>query len=325
MLSFFNIVVDKKNLLELSAKYIDDYLEEYNINGKTIDKSVIFPENSNFNPALMNNPMYRNLMSEQLPEIINLIETRYNQIMDKIPRGSVKPILEQVSLLDDALIIDVGSKIGERFGLLVAKNNPSSKVYVFNPFDEIPLVFKNQEYFRQELNGIDYYHPESFIKIDVDNLSNSINQIYSNEGLKNIEFEREYFSKETLKKIKEENPSKKIVIHSHRTPTFPKDISYDLSEMVNEFGIDIVLTPLINMSIDDKNNPILMKINQYYRQMFKIDNDKDKKINDKIYNVMTLYYALNIAMQSNAEVYQNEILKTPYHQPNFIVSTIKPR
>lgn len=315
-------MIDKQKLLELSEKYLEDYLEQFINGGVVSDIETYYPDN--INPSMSANPMYQNLISNSVkPVKVDKIQLRYSQIMKQIPVTPMTSILNHVCSLDDVLIIDVASRLGERFGLFVAEKNPDSQVYVFNPFTEIHDFFLNQELLLEDLDRKVNYSPKNFKGIDITNIAFSINQFYNDEDLYNIKFRKEFFSKDKLKEIKEKNPSKRIIIHSHRTPTSPKDITYDLSEMVNEFDIDVIMTPLINMSIDHRNKSLLKKINGNYRGMIKMSNNLD--VRDKLYNIMTLYYTLNIAMISDANVYQKRTLKEPYHHPNFIVSTINPQ
>jgi hypothetical protein len=315
-------MVDKHKLLELSAKYLEDYLEKFVKDNVTRDIVDYYQED--FNSLTNINPMYQNLMSNKVKLVqIDKIKQRYSQIMNLVPVTPLRSILDQVCLLEDSLIIDVGSRLGERFGLFVAQRNPTSQVYVFNPFTEIPESFLDQNLLLEDLDRDVNYSPKNFQEIDINNLSHSINQFYMGEGLNNIRFKMESFSKEKLNEIKKKNPSKRIIIHSHRTPTFPKDITYDLSEMVNEFDVDVIMSPLINMAIDHRDKPTLKKINENYRDMTKRLNNLD--VRDKIYNIMTLYYALNIAIVSDSDVYQKRTLKVPFDHPNFIVSTINPQ
>jgi hypothetical protein len=309
---------DKKKLLELSAKYIDDYLEPFLNDGKTSDIATYYPEN----PLININPIFRNL-SDDKPEKIDKIQTRYFQIMNSIIKTPMRSILEQVCLMDNTLVIDVGSRVGERFGLFVAKKNPTSQVYVFNPYLEKKHI--DNDVLLESLEKNNNYDSKFYDMIDLGNLSVSINSFYERENLENIQFKEHFFSKEKLEEIKKQNPTKRIIIHSHRTPIIPNDITYDLSEMVNSFDVDVIMTPLINARVDDRDNSIFKKINEHYLNMSKKLKSQNHENAEKIYNIMTLYYALNIAMISDANVYQKRTFKNPYEHPNFIVSTIKPQ
>jgi hypothetical protein len=304
------------DLLKQAKKYLDDYLENFVLNGVEDDITHLFFGNI-INPALVRNYDFEDI------EIINFHKTRFNYINNQFEKKSLDKTIKKIIDMPSPVVIDIASFCGERFGLHIAKHNPNSKVYVYDPINMncIPKFL---------FNGLNNIICQLDKNVEFQsNYQATINKLYEANNLRNIKFFNEPITKEKI--IEYSNLNDNIIVYASRIfqllPMFKEAIE-------KKENIDYVIMPLSNLpkgyfvkGFEDDN--IVNLIQKYTRNVREYN---VKEIYDTSYNAKTrlttmtnIYLTLKMALlKDKSKVYalEKDTAGFPFSGPTHYVSSL---
>ena len=257
----------------------------------------------------------------------------FNSIYSKLESADLSDFIQNVSSMKNPLVIDIASIHGERFGLHIADKNPSSKVEVYNPDylckEKFPIS-RDQKI----TTTTAIYLDKTNVEFDPNDIQGSVNRLYKANNLFNINYNLEPIDEEKIQNLAKSN--KNIVLYASRINELVEPLCNATKSNDN---VDLVILPLLNLNLESYYNDETIQLINQYKDLVVTPEDKDeilytnnKKLNPednfktRTFTIMSLYFSLKAAEETNAKVYKPIQTESgfPYHQPNFIVSTIKP-
>lgn len=309
--------MDVDKLLKKTGSYLEDYLDVYPEQQSDVRHFLCDRE---IHPSQV-----RQFSSEDI-DTIDLHKTRFDSFYSCLPSANLGNFIDVVSDMDSPVVVEVGSHLGERFGLFVANENPSAEVIVMN-----------KDYTRMGKDVLDYKRsPFSFdLKISPDSdvpMKDFHEAVYRANGFENVRFEKANVTGALLNSIADKYNGRNVVIFSERTPSMPVGMTEVISGVVaNNDNMDMVLMPLVNTDVKDYNNdPIMQLINRKYKDFIRNEPgtryEGPETARTRLFSTMNQYLALKGAIDSGANVYRRDRVQEGFFfcRPTHYVSTLKP-
>ncbi len=286
--------MDKERLLQLTGRYLEDFLEEYAQTGRP------------------------------LPD-----EERFREIYGHgmLPQATRRDFIDAASKIDSPLVIDIASFFhGERFGMWIASMNSSAEVHVYNPA-EIDDGFAQVLFNEHNKYGI--FKLKKKVPFNIHDQDGSVNSLYSANGLDNIVFHQEKITDDKLEEYAGLYPDRTVVLYASRICWLYPMISDAVGRHRNfEMVIDIVT----NSRVDTlKPDSVVDLINKgYYKDLRQFPCSTmlfhpSAIPQTRLITAMNQYHSLKAAIMAGADIFYEgvPVSNYPMHQATHYVSTIQ--
>jgi thymidylate synthase len=278
--------------LKKVERYLGDYLAPFMEEGKTKDIHY-FSNDIEISKAQLNSFL------EDGYEEIDLHKTKFEQFYKELPTTNISEFINKVSNNDNSIIIDIASMdCGAKFGLVIAKRNPTINVRLYNPIQD-------ESKKENSLSNATYFNYE--------------------------------ITKENLERILMTEKKKNIVIYSDRVCDVANIIANVVGNHENCDVILGPLPQYGTNRYQEDNNiqNINKVIRDFYesperRNLVAITGNPTDHPTTRLFGAIHLYYALKLAKEisksrpeNSVKIYKKELKKERiFEEPMFYVSTL---
>lgn len=315
------VCMDNKELMQKTRQYLNNYLDAFVSAGQEEDVHFF----DDFGIEVSPHEFRHNFGVKP----VDLQKTSFEHFFNTLPRINQRDIINTVSAIPNALVAVIGALDSSEFGLWVAKENPSSKIIIYNGLVEPQTGLENfPPYLFNEINPHTLVKMQRMVPYDKKDIQGSFNKLFRANGFRNVELRAQMVDEFVLEDLVCEAKRRPLVIYSERTPTIPNEMTYPIACCVRDHAnAEMILMPLINSEINNYLDDEFIQFMGNHHEKFKPSKEnpvyakhQNQSARTRVYTSIHMHYALKIAEIGGGKLYAQDEFSS---KPPITVSTIE--